>query len=173
MPKVYDPLPDVSTILAFFTFNEATGALHWRRTDANKMLNDRYVGRRAGSLSGGYLRVKFSGKSWMVHRLVFKILHGRDPIGEIDHIDGNKLNNVGCNLREVPCVLNTWNRGNKKRQVALPKGVTYHRGSGKFYARIQANGVRRHLGGFADAETAARAYAAASIKHHGEYGRTA
>lgn len=175
MPKQYAPLPSVKQILEHFTYDRSRGALLWRGdTEATKYLNDRYVGQVAGSVSkSGYLRVKFLGKSYLVHRLIFKIEHGRDPVAEVDHRDLDTLNNCGANLREASVTQNTWNRKNKERMYDLPKGVTLHKRSGKYRARIQAHGRRFELGDFVTVEKAVAAYISASATVHGAFGRTA
>lgn len=175
MPKTFAPLPTTADILAHFTFDRAHGVLRWRGdTLSTRYLNKGLIGMPAGHVGpGGYLRVKVGGRSYLVHRLVFKLVHGRDPDGEVDHRDLDTLNNRPSNLREATSAENTWNKGNKARRTVLPKGVTFHKKSERFHARIQAHGVRQHLGSFADPDAAAQAYATASKAVHGGFGRTA
>lgn len=48
----------------------------------------------------GYVRKRYRGKLWYVHRLVWTLANGEIPAGyEIDHIDGNRSNNELSNLR--------------------------------------------------------------------------
>jgi len=173
MPKRYAPLPSVTQILAHFTYDRTAGVLRWRGdTEETKYLNDRYVGRVAGSVNeSGYDRVKLLGKSYLVHRLIFKLENGRDPVAEVDHASLDTSDNNPCNLREATVAQNTWNRGNKERVYDLPKGVTFHKRSGRYRARIQAHGRRYELGDFTTVERAAAAYAAASCTVHGAFGR--
>ena len=56
------------------------------------------------------------------HQAVWLVCHGRWPKGEIDHIDGDRLNNRIENLRDVSSWQNMWNkllpwRPNKETQV--------------------------------------------------------
>lgn len=171
----FTPLPSVDTILAHFDFDQDTGVLRWRGdTEETKYLNHRYVGEVAGSPNkGGYRRVKFAGRNFLVSRLVFKLAHGRDPVGQVDHENLDTSDDRPDNLREASAAQNTWNKGNKKRVFDLPKGVCFHRRSGKYRARIQARGHRVELGDFGTPEAAAKAYAAASAKYHGGFGRIA
>lgn len=67
-------------------------------------------GRRPGTWAGyshpdGYYRVKFNGKVYRAHCLVWLIHHGEIPEGfEVDHKDTDKLNNKLSNLRlATPC----------------------------------------------------------------------
>ena len=48
----------------------------------------------------GYYRASINGKKIYVHRLVAEVFIGRGE-GEVDHIDGNKINNSVENLRWV------------------------------------------------------------------------
>ncbi len=54
----------------------------------------------------GYLIIKIKGAQWKAHRLAWVKHYGHPPKYNIDHIDGNKLNNKINNLRDVPQVIN-------------------------------------------------------------------
>ena len=87
-------LPDQSRLLELFKYSE--GNLVWAR---NKGIA------KAGMLAGavhhsGYIQVKVDGIAYRAHRLIWKLVTGKDPGGlSVDHIDGNKLNNAWDNLR--------------------------------------------------------------------------
>ena len=86
---------------------------------------------------------------------------------DIDHINGNGLDNRQCNLRP------SYGNNNRNRHShpgsSLFKGVTWHKG--KWQASLKINGVSLYLGRFAVEEDAARAYDTAAREHHGAYGR--
>ena len=94
------------------------------------------------------------------------------PIGlEIDHIDGNGLNNQRSNLRICSGPENRRNRGLTKNSTSGFKGVNWHKLSRKWIARIQVNGNRITLGRFVSKEEAYKKYCVACIKYHGKFAK--
>jgi hypothetical protein len=91
---------------------------------------------------------------------------GDDPGDEIDHEDGDGLNNRWTNLRPASHAQNMHNNGGWRRHE-LPKGVKPMRG--RFQARICVNYVVTHLGTFDTPEGAHAAYCEAAERLHGEF----
>lgn len=92
--------------------------------------------------------------------------------GEIDHKNGNGLDNRKSNLR--PCTKHENMRNVAKAQnpkSSCYKGVSYQQGIAKWKAEITFNGRRSYLGVFVDEEKAARAYDAAAVRLFGEFAR--
>jgi hypothetical protein len=108
-----------------------------------------------------------------LHRVILERIIGR-PLTEgeeCDHIDGDTLNNLRCNLRLVTHQQNSWNR--RKRcdaKYSKFKGVSKHK-NGNWWAYIQTNGVCHHLGTFATEEHAAHAYDHAARNAYGEFAK--
>lgn len=106
----------------------------------------------------GHLQCRVNGRLYLVHRLIWMFVHGKFPVGEIDHIDGDKANNKIGNLRDVS---HRENMQNIKKAFAGSKtgllGTYPHKKTGKFAAAIRMNGKQVHLGLF---ETAADAHIA-------------
>lgn len=95
------------------------------------------------------------------------------PFGlEVDHIDGDGLNNTRANLRIVSHAQNQHNRRKLAPSRSAFKGVSFYGRDGTWRAMIWVYGKRIHLGYFATEQLAAEAYRAASVELHGDFGRT-
>lgn len=97
--------------------------------------------------SDGYCRVKFKGRKVQYHRIIWILLNGDIPVGmEVDHIDGDRLNNDINNLRLVSHRENSQNRVEHRNGKLV--GCYYNKRDRKWYAKIQVNGKQKHLGYF-------------------------
>ena len=104
-------------------------------------------------------------KGKLIHRL---ILNAPEHL-EVDHIDGNRLNNQRSNLRLATSSQNKMNRGPRKDNTSGCKGVSWHSQRLKWTARVKAGQKYIHLGLFDSKEAAALAYNATARQLHGEY----
>ena len=93
-----------------FNYDKETGKLTYRISTSYKTP----VGKEAGSLwQVGHKRhrkVKVSGKNYMVHRIIWLLTYKRFPIDQIDHINGNGIDNRRENLRICQSKDNTRNQ---------------------------------------------------------------
>lgn len=169
------PLPSIASLRAQFAYNPFTGELvHKPRKGEGHYVarfNRQYAGRVAGTvMNQGYLFVAPHNSNQMLgHRVAWAIHYGEWPEIEIDHRDGNKLNNAIDNLRPAT---RTQNMRNLPIWGTVPyKGVGYRPAcpNRPYSARINIGGKRLHLGGYATAELAAEAYARAARKHHSDF----
>ena len=160
-----------------------TGELYWEYRDlssfpsegAGKSWNSRYAGKKAGYLdrSNGYLACSVDGRNFWAHRLVFALVHGRFPEGQIDHINGIQLDNRPENLREVSCSENLRNASRRADNKSGATGVYWRDDRGKWQVRIRAHGKKVHLGYFSDFDEAVRVRKAAEVEfgYHKNHGR--
>lgn len=89
----------------------------------------------------------------------------------VDHHNGDGLDNQRTNLRETTHAQNMANKRLYKNSTTGFKGVTQRKRDGRYQAQIQAGGHHRHLGYHDTAEAAARAYDAAACELFGEFAR--
>ena len=118
---------------------------------------------RAGEVAGrarpdGYIRFRVDGKEFWAHRLAWLYVHGEWPV-TVDHINRNPSDNRLANLRSVTQGQNNQNRVDPKTgNKAGLLGVSMHRQSGKWRARIAVDGASKTIGYFATPEQAQEAY---------------
>lgn len=87
---------------------------------------------------------------------------------EVDHIDGDPLNNSKSNLRLCSHTENLWNRPARKGGKSEFKGVCLSPHGG-WDVSITAHNHRRRIGSFHDERDAARAYDIAARELHGQF----
>lgn len=91
---------------------------------------------------------------------------------EVDHKDGNGLNNQKINLRICTHQENGFNQTKPRKNNKLGiKGVCWHKIAEKFQAQIQVNGKGIYLGLFSVLGDADDAYRRAEKKYFGEFAR--
>ena len=142
------------------SYDKHSGELFW--TDAAPKP---VKGKKAGTKSMGYFRIRYEGKFYKSHRVAWLLAHGNWPEGEIDHINGDKLDNRLCNLRDVS---KSVNQQNLKQAKACNKvgllGVSIK--GNRFVAQIKINQKKLWLGTFVTATEAHEAYVKAKREIH-------
>lgn len=116
----------------------------------------------------GYLMAGLDGKEFLVHRLIWKIMTGRNPSDIMDHKNGQRRDNKFKNLRLADEFKNGWNCKRHTDNRSGVKGV-YLRKDGKYVAEIMAHGKRIYLGIFTDISTATQARVEAANKIHSAF----
>jgi hypothetical protein len=106
-------------------------------------------------------------KTVLMHRVISQTPDGM----ECDHADTNGLNNRRDNLRSATPAQNRHNMKKSIANTSGAKGVSLHRETGRWRARIKVNGQQVSLGLYGDVGAAAAAYAEASQRLCGDFGR--
>lgn len=114
----------------------------------------------------GKINGKSKGKTIRMHRLIIDTPADM----QIDHINGDKLDNRRENLRLCSHQENLHNK-KKTRGKSIYKGVWKNKQTIPWTAEIRASGIKYFLGNFSTEIEAAKAYNEAAIKHHGEFAR--
>lgn len=113
------------------------------------------------------LVVKGNKKTIIMHRIVMDA----SKYFEVDHIDGDGLNNQKENLRVCTHSENLKNRKIGKNNKSGLKGVSWYSRVEKWVAFIEVDGKQIGLGYFLTKENAYKAYCEACIEYHGKFAR--
>jgi hypothetical protein len=100
-----------------------------------------------------------------------RMLVDADPGVQVDHRSLNTLDNRKSNLRSATVMQNAYNRRVRSDSESGVKGISLHKRSGRWTAKIRADGKYFYIGCFPTAEAAAFAYQGAALLLHGEYAR--
>lgn len=90
---------------------------------------------------------------------------------QVDHINGNSLDNRQANLRLCTRLDNCRNRAKRFDSTSPYKGVLWNKQNKNWRVRIRVNWKPIEVGSFKTAEEAARAYNEAAVKYYGEFAR--
>lgn len=119
----------------------------------------------AGSLQRSYLAIRVDGLAYPAHRLAWLYVHGVFPLEDLDHINGDRLDNRLSNLREASRSENNQNiRAPRKHSSSQLLGAFKHQSG--FISKITVNKSQRYLGAFSTAELAHEAYLKAKKAFH-------
>lgn len=102
-----------------------------------------------------------------MHRVICRPAEGM----QVDHINGDKLDNRRANLRSCANAQNQANKGPNKNNKSGFKGVYLYRGV--YRAGITIDGVTKWLGSYASIDDARQAYEGAARRFHGAFARWA
>jgi hypothetical protein len=108
-------------------------------------------------------------KTILLHRVILELMIEARHI-YADHRNGDVLDNRRSNLRVCDNELNQANRRAKRDSGHGYKGIALQP-SGRWSAKINVHGQRKHLGTFGCAEEAARAYDRAALESWGDFAR--
>ena len=106
-------------------------------------------------------------KNIFLHRFIMNCPEGK----EVDHINGDKLDNRKSNLRICTRSENAKNRRISKNNTSGFKGVHWHKGNKKWFAEICSNGKRIYGRGYNTKEEAFYRYKELATQLHGQFAK--
>jgi hypothetical protein len=152
-----------------FDYNPETGKLVWKiRIHPNSRAKP---GSTAGCVKHNpttgksYRYVKLRQEKCMAHRLVWLIVTGEWPVNQIDHINGNGLDNTWVNLRDVTAQQNGQNARRRVDNKTGVTGVFWDKSRKHFIVCIRVAKKVRNFGRFETFEEAVAVRKAAEIEH--------
>lgn len=162
-------------------YNPDTGEFRWLDRPEDHGWSRKNAGKVAGWISQHgkrgahvpYIRIGVFAQDFYAHRLAWLWMTGEWPEkNEIDHINGNTLDNRWVNLRAATHAQNGHNVGLRRNNTSGCKGVSWSEVRGRWEASITVGGKYKHLGRFAEYEDAVAARRAAEEVHHGPFAHT-
>lgn len=161
-------------LILLLDYNKHTGVFIWKQSRGKAK-----EGSEAGGITttkGGYKYrcIGMFGRQYKAHRLAWLYMFKVFPKDQIDHINGDSLDNRLKNLRLASALENSKNRkihGNNKSGVC---GVVWHKRDQCWTANIKNGGPIIHLGYFDKIEDAisARREAEHRLGFHDNHGLT-
>lgn len=176
-------------------YSESTGIFTWIERPlsafahckcpirACNIWNTRFTGTEAGTKlttkigKTSYIAIGISldkkRKLYYAHRLAILYTDGHFPKKQVDHIDGNGLNNRRINLRKVLSQENCKNRPMRSDNTSGYTGVYWSKACEKWQVYIRANGKNIHGGYFTEKEDAIQKRKELEVEHgyHKNHGR--
>lgn len=167
-------LPTQDVLRALLEYNPETGLFIWKERGVSSWDN-RWAGKPAlcCNWNGYKVGVILCKRSVQAHRVAFKYMHGHDPVGQIDHINGIRFDNRIANLRDVTVLENRRNAACPSHNTSGFIGVRFRPDRNRWRAHISVNNNTKHLGSFSTREEAiaARKAAEAFYGFHENHGR--
>jgi len=154
-------------LLLLLRYDPQTGRFKWI-TPGNGYKKDWFLGTLEPH---GYRTIRVLDRKYYAHRLAWFYNHGKWPVAEIDHINGERSDNRLCNLREAFRSQQLQNASLRKDNTSGVKGVVWHSDIRKWVARIHVDGKAVHIGCYKEKEHASAAYDMEARRLFGEFAR--
>lgn len=177
------PIPDTDYLHECFRYED--GSLWWKqrpeehfktggktsRSSLCHKWNARYAGKQAFTAiekrddgRPGYYVGRIGDIGYKAHRIIYKMFHGTEP-ENIDHLNGNPLDNRIENLASATIQENARNMRRRTTSIGRVPGVRYREDKGRWAARIRVSYKEIFLGYFDTKEQAISARRDAEVQH--------
>lgn len=158
---------NIDALKSLLRYDPETGLIYWIAKGKGKIKK-----KAAGTLlHSGYLGICIGPKRWQAHRIAWALHHGNWPKDQVDHINGVKIDNRACNLREATNSQNGKNLKLSKANKTGIAGVCWSERYQNYRAYIKVEHKQKYLGTFKTIEDAAKARNDAEDLYFGEWKR--
>lgn len=136
-------------------YNKQTGEFVWMINSGKGK-----VGMPAGNIwkepksKKSYLQIRILGKTYYAHRLAWFMVYNEWPKDQIDHVNGNGLDNSFKNLRSVSRSENMKNQRKPASNKSGFCGVCWDKRLMKWHVKIGHMGDSKHIGVFINKQDA-------------------
>lgn len=187
MAKILLPCPTVLRQLV--RCDPASGVIFWRKRSPYQfraagvysaervcnVWNAKHANKEAFTVADnhGYKCASIDGKKYKAHRVIWAIVHGKWPDGDIDHINGVTSDNRLSNLRMVTHRENMKNKKTPPNNTSGAMGVYWFKKYQNWCVKIGVKGKVLHVGYFDEFADAVAARKDAEVQHgfHRNHGR--
>jgi hypothetical protein len=146
--------PTQKELWHYFDYDPETGLFYIRvrRRGSYLQIGDQVGCKQSINKHLMYLMIVFDKKRYLAHHLAWVYMTGKWP-KQVDHLDGNPLNNAWDNLREVTQSQNMRNAKKAKHNQSGCTGVSWDKKRHKW--RVQV--CNKHIGHFEEFDDACTA----------------
>lgn len=175
-------------INSLLRYEPETGKLFWKKRPpqlfsktgnqgqegACRAWNTKWAGKECFTWTNenGYKTARFMDAGFKAHRVIWMLCNKEWPKGDVDHINGNKVDNRISNLRVVSREQNNRNAYKPKNNTSGVVGVSWRENIQKWRARVYQNNKEIDLGSYDTFEeaVAVRQAAAQRLGHTARHG---
>lgn len=171
-------MPSKEFLWGCLDYNPESGIFTWKKRPIHhfisphgyKVWNAKYAGKPAGnewiSFKGkSYVRISINKSHFKAHRLAFAMMGEFIDDIEIDHDDGNGMNNSWSNIFKSDRNSNMQNQKKRSDNTSGITGVTWHKQNSTWKVRIYVDGKEKCIGYFSSKSEAAKARKEAEVKY--------
>lgn len=165
-----DTLPTPDALRQYVDYDPEAGTLTRKAAPREIFASDKafhahktHVGKAVSvqQMPNGYGMICVLGVRMYAHRAIFAIVTGAWPEADVDHRNGNRMDNRWANLRSA-----TRSENHQNRRARPTTGAYWHKKSKRWQSQITIRGVTTWLGFFDRQEDAISAYEAAKAEVH-------